>query len=378
MPATDIDFEREFAELVAQLRDVPAAAPESLRARVRALGEPETPPTLRDRLATLQWRRAVLIIAPACVAVLLSVAVVRGLLSSGASRPQAASSTDVGAVQRGAKKNPNLAPPTYAPTPAWGTSTTEQQLGKGNDGQRGVLAAGAATGDRPVDYDASLRVRVRDADALSDKTADAMRVARAHGGYVASLQQTTTAGRPGESNLVLRVPVAHVEQAMTELAALGTVVEQHLSVVDLQQTLDQQRRLIRNLRFQIARLTEALRNPSLPADVRLRLRFLLEEARQSLTRATRAHKGTLREAALSQVSLSLTTQRAAGAVPKHHQGRLERAARNAVSFLAAAGAVALFLLIAVSPLLVLAAAWLYATRAYRRREERRLLTAAPE
>src|SRR5919204_186061 len=205
MPATDTDFERDFAELVAQLRDMPAATPESLRARVRALGEPEAPPTLRDRVATFRWRRAVL---------------------------------------------------------------------------------------------------------------------------VASLQQTTTAGRPGEADLVLRVPVARVDEAMTNLAALGTVIEQHLSIVDLQQTLDQQRRRIRSLRFQVARLTEALRNPSLPEDVRLRLRFQLEEARQSLTHATRAHNGTLREAALSEISLALTTEHAAGALSKHHEGRLERAARN--------------------------------------------------
>jgi hypothetical protein len=53
--------------------------------------------------------------------------------------------------------------------------------------------------------------------------------------------------------------------------------------------------------------------------------------------------------------------------------RVERAARDAVSFLAAAGAFVLFLLIVLSPLLVLAGAALWGTRAYRRREERRLL-----
>jgi hypothetical protein len=377
MPATDVDFEREFAELVAQLRGVPAPAPDSLRARVRALGEPDAPPTLRDRLVAVHWRRAVLVAAPACVAVLLSVAVVRGLLSSGASRPQAASKINVGgAVRTPPKVNPRQPP--YAPTPVWGTATTEQQLGKTTDGQRAVLAGGVGTSGRPVDYDASLRVRVRDADVLSDRTADAMRVARSLGGYVSSLQQTTTAGRPGEADLILRIPVAHVEQAMADLAALGTVTEQHLSIVDLQQTLDQQRRRIRILRFQIARLMEALRNPSLAPDVRLRLQFQLEEARQALTRATRAHKGALREAALSDIALSLTTQRAAGSATKHDRSRVDRAARNAVSFLASAGAVALFLLIAVSPLLVLAAAWFYGTRAYRRREERRLLAPAAE
>jgi hypothetical protein len=374
MPATDTDFEREFAELVTQLREVPAAAPESLRARVRALGEPEAPPTLRDRLSTIRWRRAFLLAAPACVALLLSVAAVRGLLSSNEPQPKGLTTTVSGGAVLApeTKANPHSGASTV-PAPTWGATRDKA-------GASGALGLGvdAGAGGRPVDYDASLRVRVRDADALSDKTAEAMRVARSFGGYVSSLQQTTTTGRPGEADLVLRIPVAHVEEAITGLAALGTVLEQHLSIVDLQQTIDQQRRQIRNLRVQIARLTQALRNPSLAADVRLRLQFQLDEARQALTRATRANKGTLREAALSEIALSLTTQHAAGAVTKQHRSRLDRAARDAASFLASAGAFVLFLLIIVSPLLLIAAAWAYGSRAYRRREERRLLAPAPE
>jgi hypothetical protein len=368
MPATDIDFDREFADLVAELRSVPADAPESLRARVRALGEPQAPPTVRDRLVTIRWRRGLVLAVPACAAILLSVAAVRGLLSSSAPRQQAATSTVSQDVGTTAKGNPRTLVPTV-PAPVWGTATKESQ--------RGALSAGAA-GGRPVDYDASLRVRVRDADALSDRTADAMRIARSLGGYVDSVEQSTTKGRPGQADLVLRVPVARVERALIRLSALGTVVEQHLSIVDLQQTLDQQRRRISNLRVEIARLNEALRDRSLAADVRLRLQLRLAEARRNLARLTGQNKATRREAALSQISLTLTTQRAAGAVTKDHEGRLERAARDAASFLAAAGAVLLFLLIVVSPLLVLAAAWIYGQRAYRRREERRLLAAAPE
>jgi hypothetical protein len=362
MPATEIDFEREFADLVAELRSIPADAPESLRAGVRALGEPEAPPTLRDRLATVRWRRGFLLAVPACAAILLSVAGVRGLVSSGSSRPEAATT-----IARDSTTTEKGTPRTLVPTPVFGAQTT----------QRGALS-GAAGAGRPVDYDASLRVRVRDADALSDRTADAMRIARSLGGYVDSVEQSTTKGRPGQADLVLRVPVARVERALIRLSALGTVVEQHLSIVDLQQTLDRQRRRISNLRVEIARLQEALRDPSLAADVRLRLQLRLEEARRNLARLTGQNKATRREAALSQISLTLTTQRAAGAVTKDHQGRLERAARDAASFLAAAGAVLLFLLIVVSPLLVLAAVWVYGQRAYRRREERRLLAAAPE
>jgi Domain of unknown function (DUF4349) len=365
MPATDTDFEREFADLVAELRSVPADAPDSLRARVRALGEPEAPPTLRDRLATIRWRRAVLVAAPVCAALLVSVAVVRGVLSSG-SEQRATLTRESGALTT-ARENPRApAHGARSALPVFGAATT--------DAQRGI----AGGGGRPVDYDASLRVRVRDADALSYRTAEAMRIARSLGGYVDSVQQTTTRGKPGEADLVLRVPVARVEQALIRLSALGTVLEQHLSIVDLQQTLDRQRRRISNLRVEIARLNEALRNQSLAADVRIRLQLRLAEARRELSRLTVQHRATRREAALSQISLTLTTERAAAAVPKDHQGRLERAARDAASFLAAAGAVLLFLLIVVSPLLVLAAVWFYGQRAYRRREERRLLAAAPE
>jgi hypothetical protein len=355
MPATDIDFEREFAELVAQLRDVPAAAPDSLRARVRALGEPDAPPTLRDRLVLVPWRRAVLLAAPVCVATLLSVAVVRGVVSSGSSR-----SGTVTAVAGAVSTTPERVPPVPAPS-------TDQS---------GAFSSGS--GGRPVDVDASMRIRVPDLDALTDRTREAMQIARSLGGYVASVQQETSAGKPGEADLVLKVPVGHVDTALMRLSALGTVLDQSLSSVDLKQTLDQQRRRIRSLKLQIARIQQALRDPSLTADVRLRLRFQLEAARQSLTRLTGTNRATLREAALSDVTLALTTSRAASAVAKDHDGRAGRAVHEAVSFLAAAGAVALFLLIAVSPLLLLAAVWLYGTRAYRRREERRLLAAAPE
>jgi hypothetical protein len=368
MPATDIDFEREFADLVAGLREVPTEAPDSLRARVRTLGEPATPASLRDRVLMFRWRRAVLVAVPACIAVVLSVAVVRGLLSSGSSQSE---TLNRGVRAAGTVPQNPLAPPDLAPAPGavWGTARTSKPLG---------IGAGAGTSGRPVDFDASIRVRVPDLDALTDRTTEAMRITRSLGGYVASVQQTTTAGRPGEADLLLRVPVAKVDTALMRLSDLGTVLDQHLSIVDLEQTLEQQRRRIRSLRFQIARLQQALRNPSLPADVRLRLEFQLENVRANLARVRGTNRATLREAALSDLSLALTTQRAAGAATKHHEGRFERAARNAGAFLVAAGAVALFVLIAVSPLLVLAVAWIYGSRAYRRREEQRLLAPAPE
>ena len=161
---------------------------------------------------------------------------------------------------------------------------------------------------------------------------------------------------------------------MVQLSELGTVLARQVSIVDLEQTLRQQRARIVRLRVFIARATEQLKT-DLPADVRLRLQLQLQQAREELARATRANQATLDEAAFSHVSVTLTTQTPATPVAKGGTGRFERAARNAGSFLAGAGAVILFLLIVLSPLIVLIVASLLGLRAYRRREERRLLAA---
>src|SRR5438477_8009969 len=83
MPATEtIDFEREFADVVRELRTLSAAAPASVRQRVRALGEPAA----RRALPRLPWRRSVLVLAPVCVLGLVVAAVVHGVLNSGPKR----------------------------------------------------------------------------------------------------------------------------------------------------------------------------------------------------------------------------------------------------------------------------------------------------
>src|SRR6266568_186563 len=83
MPAIDtIDFEREFAAVVRELRALPAAAPAGVRERVRALGEPAA----RRSLPRLPWRRSLLVLAPVCVLGLVVAAVVHGVLNSAPNR----------------------------------------------------------------------------------------------------------------------------------------------------------------------------------------------------------------------------------------------------------------------------------------------------
>jgi hypothetical protein len=360
MPATETaDFEREFEELVRDLRALPTAAPESVREQVRALGEPGQRPTAWDRVRTIPLRRSLLVLAPVCVLGLVVAAVVHGVLSSGAHRETL---TTVRAVP--VQPHRDAAGGALTNPPVYGTATTKTPL------ELGQLPA--PNPNRYQDYEAWMTVRVKDLQTLTDRTNEAMRVVRSYGGYVASVEQSTTAGQPGEADLVLRVPVANVQDALMQLSVLGTVVERHLSIRDLEQVVQRQRARIFQLKVFIARATEALQG-SLPADVRLRLQLQLDEARHNLSRATSAGRATLRTASLSRISLTLTTQKAVGVTKKHSTGRIERAARDAASFLAAAGAVLLFLLIVLSPVIVLVALGIWGARVYRTREQRRLL-----
>ena len=346
MPGTDtIDFEHEFSDLVAELRALTTAAPAPLRERVRALGEPAQPDTLWDRVRGIAWRRSLLVLAPACVVGVLAASVIHGVANSGPQR-EAALTRGQGALEGNVF---------------------------GAAGDRGASAAPlpGPTPGRYQDYEAWMRVRVQDLDALSDQTNEAMRIVRSYGGYVASVEESS-AGGAGDADLVLRVPVARVEDALVRLTQLGTVVERHMSIRDLEQVVAQQRARMLKLKVFIVRATETLKG-ELPADVRLRLQLQLAEAKRNLARTTTANKATLRQASMSRISLTLTTQRAATGATKGGMSRVERAARDAASFLAGAGAVVLFLLIVLSPLLVLAVAIFWGKRTYRRREERRLL-----
>jgi hypothetical protein len=368
MPATDTtDFEREFEELVRDLRALPTAAPEQLRERVRALGEPTQPPTLRDRASAFPWRRSLLVLAPACVLALVAAAVVHGVLNSGEKKREVVAAAGGAARQRqpelGARGRLNK-------EPVFGAAVPDTTLTAGP-----FKSLPAPTPGRYQDYQAWMTVRVKDLDTLSDRTNEAMRVVRDYGGYVVSLEQSTAPGRPGQADLVLRVPVTRVEDALMRLAGLGTVIDRHLSIRDLERVVQQQRARILQLKLFIARAQEALKG-SLPADVRIRLQLQLEEAQRNLARVTNANKSTLREASLSRISFTLTTQKAVPLAKKESIGRFERAARDAGSFLAGAGAVLLFLLIVLSPLMVLVVGSIWGTRAYRRREERRLLARA--
>jgi hypothetical protein len=222
-------------------------------------------------------------------------------------------------------------------------------------------------------FEASLRLRVRDDERLTEATREATRIARALGGYAQSVQYRTPEGRPGQASLELRIPAVRVQAALGRLADLGTLLSQRVSIEDLQRVLERQNAQIAQLRRAIAVYEQALRDTSLTPLERVRLRIQFREAKRALAQRTHARKSTVAEGSLARVSLVLATERPASAAV--HRGRFERMLRGAASFLAVEAAVALYALIVVAPLALLIAGVWWAARALRRREERRLLSA---
>jgi hypothetical protein len=297
------------------LREARPVAPAELRERVLAAAA--EPPA--SRRGASRRRLAFVLAAAVLVGVAVAGAVVGLTRSPGEpSRPQ-----PLAAVAHGAAAG--------APT----DSAQTLQSGYG----RAVPAAPATfppSTTRFQDYRASLQLQVKDAAALSDRTKRAMRIARQLGGFVASVQ-FGTGGKAGSASLVLRIPTPKVPVAVERLSALGRIVGQNVSIVDVQRRIDALR----------ARVEEST-----------------GDARAA---AQRELQRELRRARLSSVAVSLRTPPPVVAKP-HHESRLHRTLRIE-------GEIALYGLVVGGPIAVLLAlAWL-AWRTARRAAERRLLGA---
>jgi hypothetical protein len=226
-----------------------------------------------------------------------------------------------------------------------------------------AVAVPSPSPNRLAHTDASIRVRVGSADELGVATTRATRIASSLGGYAQSVLYRTPQGGGGASFLELRVPAERVKQALAQLAGLGTLVSQQISIQDLTAQLQRQSAQIAELRRRVAALEAALRNPPLPEGQRVLLQLRLAESKRALAERLHGRKGTLAAGATSRISLVLTTQTHAVVVP-HHRGRLGRMLHSALGFLAIEGMVALFALIVASPLAVaVGLLWLWRRRA---------------
>jgi hypothetical protein len=362
----EAEREARLQGLLRELRADAPAAPEPLRARVRALGEQ---PARRRR--ALPRRRTALALAFVLVAV---AAVGAGLALRGGDEPIAAgepepAATEATVTTESAEALSGPADELEGDAPERGFSM-ELYGGVRASGATADAAAVAPFG-RATDVDLWMEIRLADAEELSGAASEAMGITRELGGWVAA-SDIDTEGKEGTAELALRVPVGRVEDAMVRLGELGTVTGQQIETVDLQAGIDRRTSRIERLERAIRILELRLESGTLTLEEELRVRLRIERHENEISDLRRATLADRREAATSELTLALHTREAA-AKQDEDEGGVAGVTRDALDFLGAAGAIALFLVIVLSPIaLLLVLLWL-AFRARSRRLESRLL-----
>jgi hypothetical protein len=277
--------------LLNEIRASKPIAPSTLRDRVRALSA-EAP--ARDPfLARLRWRQLVLV-APATLVVALVAAGAIGLTRDEATR--------------------SAESPLAAESVGDASATPETRAGLNQSGEAFGAPQTKAGAIPPAPgqlqrYEAELRLRVDDVEALSGATKSAQQIALSHGGSIASLQYEAPSEGLGSAQITLRIPISKVQSAMTQLSALGTIVGQRYGIEDLQVQADSLESQIEATQRQIAGILGQLESTTLSDASRAVLKSRLTDARAKLKGLRDGLAGTRAEAKTATIYLSLTTEK---------------------------------------------------------------------
>jgi hypothetical protein len=302
--------------LLDEIRATKPAAPDDLRERVRALSahEPAREPFLaRFAWRRPQWKRLVLV-APAALVVAVIAGGVTGLtrddvVVNGSVRDDAAVSSGAGEEAAGTPTAPEL----YS-TDAQRAATPESEASKGFLAGPPTSAnadSGAAIAPVPGQlqrFEAELRLRVDDVEALSTATKRAQQIALRHSGSVASLQYDAPSEGVGGAQITLRIPTARVQSAMSQLSQLGTILGQRYGIEDLQVQADSLQTQIEQTQRRIAQILTQLESPTLSSENRAVLQSRLNASRQKLTGLREGMRATNAEARTATIYLTLTTE----------------------------------------------------------------------
>ena len=336
-------------QLLDQIREAKPTASDELRERVRLIAVEQ--PARASLLDRFRPRRLLLVAPVAAVTVLLAAGVIANLPESGTRGDDASVAVGVTTVESAAD---SAQPSTKEALPAQTLGTTGS----------GALAPSVGRLQR---FQAEMRLRVADVEELSAATKSAMRIAQSLRGYVVSVQYDAPAQGVGGAQIVLRVPTARVQTALTQLSALGTILGQRIGIEDLQQPADDLTAQIEDTQREIALLVRRLENPNLSDEERAVLQARLADARRRLSDLRASLSATRAEARFATISLDLTTERIEPAVVE--DGRLD----DLKQILAWEGTALLYVLVIAGPFVLLGILIWLGLRFRRRQSETRLL-----
>jgi hypothetical protein len=329
-------------DLAAELRGARITAPSELRERVRLIAAADATPTRR-----FTWRRALVVALPVAAAIAASVVFTRPSDQRAAHTPAAVHTMAI--PQHGSAR-------VLTPTVTTITGTTDSAFGAGGAAKLAV----PSTPGRVQVYGAYLALRLESATAVSDGVKTALRIASSLGGYPLSVHASSEA-KVASADLVLKIPRAHVQEAIARLSALGTITSENVDIQDKEAALNATDRKIARLQKQLRELRAETPSATTPKRV-----AALES---QIARLQRASAATKRSAHYATVQLHLTS---AKAIVPHKQGH--GPLHGVVVALTWLGIGAVYALAIGAPLAVLALLLWLAARAVRRRREDALLS----
>lgn len=321
-------------DLVAELRTAHLTAPPELRERVRLIVAEQ-----RQAPRRVTWRKALVVAVPVAAALAATFVFTRPAHHNTAERV--------------------LVPQTLAPTTHGASAGATGSAAVPTPAPSAKAFAVPNTASRVETYGATLGLRLETPGAVSNAVKRALAITESLGGYPVSVHATSH-GSAANATLTLKVPRAHVSEAITRLSALGSIRQEHVDVTDKQSGLNATDRLIARLQKQLTVLrAEPVSATTAAQIVALEARIEKQQRGEAATRLA-AHYAT--------IHLSLATPQPAA--PTHHgHGRLH----GVVVALTWLGIGAVYALaIGVPVLLVLAVIW-FAVRLLRRRREDALL-----
>jgi hypothetical protein len=344
--------EPRIDEIVRELRATAPPAPQNVRERIRALPEPA--PHRRVRIG---FRPALAAAAAGAVALAVGAAALNGLTGDSGRSDE----------QRQAAKELRIPAPAEQAASADAPKRAERSWGP-------VLKADSTAGTGAVppsarlqNYDAALRLRVRSRDDLSAALKRAVLETRRLGGYVVSAQYAQAA--QGDGSLVVRVPISRVQDTIASFSSLGTILEQRISLQDIQPQAD---RLSKSIAAKKARIAE-LEAKRVRSGLAAAEQAEVAATRTDLTRLTQRRAAVVRQGSYARIALGLTTRKAAAPEKKDEQGVFGTFLDDAGNIFALEAVAVLYALVVAGPFALLAVFILLGERARRRRANNDLL-----
>jgi hypothetical protein len=353
-------------ETARELRKHPPRPSEALISRVERLAERS--PAQRPHSTQLQFSRRKLVLAlAAALAISVAGAIVAGELRQPSNT--VVTGNDVFREYVAPKQAP-----AGLPVSTEALRSDRAALGSGSSAATSTTSNSAAqitSGKRLAELRAVLTLKVENSDELSRKTAQAMKIARSLSGYVVSAQVDAPSRGIANSYLVLKVPVAHSQEALIRISELGKILSQQVSLEDVKATVTAQGKTIEALKREITSLEQTLSQQTLTAQARSQLQVKLARDRAQLSSLQTQRTKDILRGRLATITLTLTT----GDLPKlpTEPSRIHKAVDRAWDGLSSEISWAAMGLIVASPFLLLATLLALLFRSRRRREERRLL-----